>query len=315
MSCPHGCEDGFLIVGDAARPCACLTARRRAKPEYSPKLGVYAPAGVSGKIRRREAARLAGRASGRARRARSPKRRRMGRQAALALKYPIRRVSRASFEQRYRNCCDQIWGIRFHQAGCDTAWELYQADRRLFDACGQDCLTTNAQRSAALSTRRRPRCRRTVQMTRRRLGEMGLETYYHVKRSGPLRIPGQLDCLRLRMLSPAKDCTPPSGTPSIPSGLDDGVFTSTAKSLDCAASRHVPPDGGDPLPAAAPPMSDEEIQRRLAGFHQLKLELGYGGPSLELSPYLRRQRLDRRYATGTSANAAATASTTWRGDR
>lgn len=309
MNCPHGCDEGFIVTGDTAIPCPCLGARRRAAPDYR---GGYAPGGLTEHGRRRRAARRAGLASGRARRARSPKGPRVTRQAALALKYPVRRVSRQRFEERYRECCEKVWKIRFHQAGFLTAWELYQADRRLFDACGQDCLTTNAQRGAALANRGRARCRRSVQLTRRRLADMGLEAWHHVRRSGPRRIPGQLDCLRLRMvyrgIFRSKDCTPPSGAPSIPSGLDDGALTSKTKGLDCAASRQVPPIGGDRPTASA---SSEEI----AAFHQLKLELGWMSTELELSPYLRQQRVDARYCTEMSAKADATAATTWRGER
>ena len=97
FSCEHGCDEGFITTPGEERPCACLRGRRRAKPEFSPKLGVYAPGGVTRKMRRREAARLAGRASGRARRARSPMKRRMGRQAALALNYSHRQLDRQAF--------------------------------------------------------------------------------------------------------------------------------------------------------------------------------------------------------------------------
>ena len=49
FSCEHGCDEGFITTPGEERPCACLRGRRRAKPEFSPKLGVYAPGGVTRK--------------------------------------------------------------------------------------------------------------------------------------------------------------------------------------------------------------------------------------------------------------------------
>ena len=320
FSCEHGCDEGFITTPGEERPCACLRGRRRAKPEFSPKLGVYAPGGVTTQMRRREAARLAGRASGRARRARSPMKRRMGRQAALALKYRHRQLDRKGFyalyeQHRPRPLEAPLIAVERWEMGRNIAWRYYRSLFRRFRFEGQHFRTTNGQRAAALANEDRPRCRRTVQRLNRLLEEMGVAKISWHKNQG--NTPGHKDCLvvEIRTLcKSAQTCvTPPTGAPSIPSGLDDGALTSKAKSIDSTASRHVPPDGGDQHPPAAPAMSDEEVGRRLADFHQLKLELGMTSPKLELSPYLRKRRMDARYATGTSANAAATASTTWRG--
>ena len=199
--------------------------------------------------------------------------------------------------------------------GRDTAWRHFRSLFRRYRFEGQHYRTTNGQRAAALANENHPRVRRTVQRLNRLLEEMGVAKISWHKDQG--NTPGHKDCLVVEIRTLCKSAltcvTPPTGASASPSGLAADALPAKSKAFDSTASRHVPPDGGDQHPPAAPAMSDEELGRRLADFHQLKLELGMTSPKLELSPYLRKRRMDARYATGTSANADATASTTCRG--
>lgn len=221
---------------------------------------------------RRARARKAGIASGAARRKRSTckaaPRPRSGQQA-LALRYKIRQVGVEEFEQRYRAMCE-AQGIPFDRRGMNTTLELYRVQLTAYRAQGQDYETTNAQAARALELRDRPRCRRTIQRIRKRLEAMGLIAYEHVRRSGHLRIPGQMDTLRVRCLCPARaNVTPPTGARAASAlrALDAAALASTAQTALIP-----PPTAADGVGPLRGPGTEEEQDRSRLRWLQLKLE-------------------------------------------
>lgn len=235
--------------------------------------GDYAPGGLTTRGKWRAAGRRGGLASGIKRRQLAKGRRvphARDRQAALALAYTVRQVSRREFERLYAAMCASQ-GLPNDRRGLNTAYELYSVEIRAYRAQGQDFETTNRQRELALSSRGRPRCRRTVQLTRKRLEAMGLIRYHHIRRGGWRA--GQKDTLRVQLLVLERsrrgaNCTPPSGAPTPLRGV---VGALPSKALIA------PPAGGRLGRAAPPPSSEEGELGRAIRFQQMKLDAGWGG--------------------------------------
>lgn len=261
-SCPEGCDEGWHwnVPENSARPCSCLKRRRRANPEFQ---GDYRPGGLTGRASRRAIARRAGIASGVKRRqlsrGRRPQRRDRG--EALALSYRIRQATSGEFERLYQRMCERE-SLPFDRRGLNTAYALYRLDVASYRAQGQDHETTNRQRGIALSSHGRPRCRRTIQLTRKRLEAMGLVRYHHVRRSGAQRTPGQLDSLRVQLMPLPRlrrlaNCTPPTGTTTPPPGrvvvCPEDLPAEPENSLIAPA-----PPADDQLPPAAAVTQDEQ---------------------------------------------------------
>lgn len=257
--------------------------------------GDYSPGGLGPKtlarIRReraRERARRAGIASGVARRRRGgrPRQRNRSRGEALALAYRHRQLTRARF--------DALYEARFPrpehppaaaawQKGRDTLWTHYLSVWRLYRACGQHARTTNGQRGAALSSRGRPRCRRTIQRLNRRCAELGLALFVHRRDQGAT--PGRRDCLVVEIRTPhAQHVTPPAGAGAVPSRDEAPALPAPSTppaSAGCAG--RVPPDGGGQRQAATPPVTWKEQLEAEIRFQQLKLDAGWPQPQIRLT--------------------------------
>lgn len=182
------------------------------------------------------------------------------RQLALALRYKVRQVGAAEFEERYRAMCERE-EIPFDPRGLNSTHALYLVELTSYRAQGQDHETTNAQRAQALDKRGRPRCARTVQRLRKRLVAMGLVSYRHVRRSGAARVPGQMDSLRVRCLCPAgANVTPPTGARAAnPTGVA-AALACTSKAT--ATALLPPPAAADDVGAAARPETPESEKPR-----------------------------------------------------
>lgn len=280
------------------------------------------PGGTTTAFKRREAARRAGIASGVARRQRStcrrePRPRNM--QEALALRYRIRQVGPEEFERLYRAMCDRE-KIPFDARGLHTCLELYRQQMTAYRAQGQDWETTNSQMALGLVKRGRGRSRRTVQRHRKRLVAMGLLGYSHVKRSGALRLPGQMDTLRVRCLCPRANVTPPSGARASISPTGKCSARSGLNDTNDLQTLIAPPPAADEIrPFGADGSEDEqdgpevanryatEAARRLAFLTLAELH----APNL-LSSHDRRELRQLRAATS-GHGTARTASNDLRG--
>ena len=175
----------------------------------------YCPGGATTRSRRREAARYNGRRGGKAlgrKRRQLAQQRRRTRDGGLRIPFaykPVPRISHEKFEQKFRNAAE-LAGRRFNQAGCDTTWAMYVVLRRWYDVHGNGFEITTGNLEAALQASGRPRSRRTVEYVKVRLVELGLIRRAHVKRSGPRRVPGQMDTCRIWLRRGClKNCTPP----------------------------------------------------------------------------------------------------------
>lgn len=245
----------------------------------------YGPGGLATKCKWRAAARRGGRASG-------VKRRQLarGRQTphartraqALSLLHPIRQVTFADFERRYAAFCAQS-GIPFDRRGLNTTYELYRVEMAAYRAQGQLFETTNGQRQGALSSRGRPRCRRTVQYTRKRLVAMGLVSYEHMRRGSVTAgrwVPGpRKDTLRVELLAPGRsrreaNCTPPTGAGSRASSVLPAVPANDRNDL------LPPPIGGRDDQPASPAATERERLEEAIRFQQLKLSIWGSAPQL-----------------------------------
>lgn len=254
--------------------------------------GSYSPGGLSGKAKRREAARRAGIASGRRRRQlarghRIPRHQSRGR--ALALSYGHRQVTRAEFERRYRQTRPNG-----RANGLETAWQHYSAVFRCYRGCGQHYRTTNAQRAAALGARGRERCRRQVQRLNDLLEAMGLAVVSPYRNQGAA--PGHKDYLVVEIR------TPPSlnVTPPTPTGQGERTIpTGYVRSLPATNRNDLipPPPAADDVGPASPAVTEEEqaVCAQLE-FCELKLRMGFGDPEraqavrADLQGQLRRMR-------------------------
>lgn len=217
-----------------------------------------------GRAQRSHQARVAGKASARARRARSvyPNRRKAphsrSRQRALALAYPVRQLTRTQFDRLYEQTFDYV-----NDRGRATTYELYRAHLAAYRARSQNFRTTNAQQARALGNRGRPRCSRTVQRQRARLVEMGLVQYTRVRRQAAL--PQDRDvCLSVCLLIPGVArtyVTPPSGAGTAP--LRVAVLPASQSSAPPYGGRDRPPDelagdGGNDQESASRPETPEQ---------------------------------------------------------
>lgn len=263
--CSLGCDDGLIVDGDTAYGCSCRAPRARAAKQRRLT------------ERKRRQCRKAGRASGRVRRQLARGRRTID-GVELELKWDVRQVTRDEFTRLYEAMCARE-GVPCDPRGENTAYTLYAVEMAAYRAQGQDFETTNGQRSAALSSRGRPRARRTVQRTRARLAAMGLVRYHHLRRSGPARVPGQLDTLRVHLLPRRRgwcvaNDTPPSGAERYaPSGLARSAC-SRGSDVDHGPPDEVaPPSAADDAGAAAPPATEEEELERQLSFEALWRDL------------------------------------------
>lgn len=242
--CPHGCEDGFLIdvESNTANTCSCRAPRARARRAAALT------------DRKRAQCRRAGRASGRRRRQLARARRGNARPGQLTaeLSYEHRHPSRREFDVRY----EQLWpvpetpqGAAQWLRGRETAWAHLVSSYRLVCARGQYCATTKPRRAAALSSRGRPRCPRTVRRLNQKLEAMGYVAFLH--RRAPLGKKDYLVCdWRLHRRLRPLDVTHPSGT---------GNYGPSAHVVPrCTPpSEAVPPDGGDQRQAPSAPVTEE----------------------------------------------------------
>lgn len=248
LTCPHGCEDGWVYVQDCCRACECQREAARARRVEGQRQLTK---------RKRRQCRKAGVASGRRRRALARGRRTLqGRE--LPLTWSVRQVTRSEFERLYRRMCARE-RLPVDTRGLNTAYELYRIEIAAYHAQGQDFETTNGQRQAALLGRGRPRCRRTVQLTRKRLVAMRLIAYCHIRRGGWRE--GQRDTLRVHVLFRARaNCTPPTGTEQAPlrgpicsvwkAGVPPPTAADEVGSPSQAQTHHA--DGDTPAPARSP---------------------------------------------------------------
>ena len=191
--------------------------------------------------RRRIRAQKAGRASGEKRRATARGRRGpwcRDRAQALALAYPVRQAPEAKVRELFQERVCDVEGILFSERGFQTVLAEYRAEWAAHRVKGQDFQTTNRQRAAALRSRGRPRCERTVRRTRRRLEQMGLMAYQHVKRLGAR--PGFRDSLRVRVLSFVR----------LPLAARTGKPSASCSVL--ASTQIAPPGGGRERPPDKP---------------------------------------------------------------
>ena len=228
---------------------AATAARRRARVDLARK------AGKASGVRRHRLAR------GR----RVPHARDRGQ--ALALAYPIRQATQAEVHTAYELLCATL-DIRVSERGFRTFYGEYVCEMTAYRAKGQDFQTTNAQRAAALASRGRPRCTRTIRRTRRRLEMAGLIAYAHVRRLGARN--GYRDTLRVRVLS-LKFCPPafaagtgqPSAACSVPALRQFSPGCAGQRSRSASPTGSAPPYGGRNHPPDRPAGngSDEGVTR------------------------------------------------------
>jgi len=216
---------------------------------------------AQGNAARRQRARKAGLASGRARRRLCAARRERQREGKeLPLEYPVAPVDREEFERRAMAWYEQH-GIRPNAGGIETRWQLYIGLVRVLKVKSQSFCTTNGQRSRALEKAGRPRCTRTVQRQHIVLREMGLLTVFHDRRGGAGRRPGSKKD-RLRVQFAAINVAPPSAAQA----------RSASRSLACALPQKrgdlqgrtasaAPPDGGRCDSPAQPGCNDGYRER------------------------------------------------------
>lgn len=224
--------------------------------------------------------RAGGKASGRKRRqlakGKRPPRTR-DREQALNLAYRRRQFARWQFNILYRRTYPTGY-----TNGCETLWQHYEGNFKLYRVLGQHFRTTNAQRAAYLANKHRPRCRRTVQRLNRRLGEMGLAkvSWYKDQRATP----GHKDCLVVEICSPRiKNVTPPSGA-----GADAHTSLRSCSPHDETSARDggngtndlSPPAAPAETEAATPPVTERDQVEQQLRFLQLKLDAGFGDPSV-----------------------------------
>jgi hypothetical protein len=248
----------------------------------------YSPGGMTPKQRRHWTAvyngRKGGRKSGIKRRQLAQEKRRT-RDGGLGVPKAYPRVPRLSGERlegRYRALC-ALEGRRSHEQGCATFVAVYLLVRRWYDAKGQGFECTNKNLSEALERRGLPHSRRTIQYTRRRLERAGLIKCAHVRRSGSLCIPGQMDTVRVHLLRRgfSKDCTPPlRGTTK--EGLRPSLLRGGApegKKTNGETNMIPPATPAETETAAATPPATEE-QRQLEAqiaFIEAQIAGGWGG--------------------------------------
>ena len=261
--------------------------------------GDYAPGGLTTRGKRRALARRNGRQGGLVsgvKRRQLARGRRLSRDGGLGVPKvypPVPWLSREETERRFR-ALGVREGRRFHRGGYETVDAVYRVLKRWHCAKGQGFEITNEDISRALAKVGRRRERRMVQYVRARLVGMGIVRCDPVRRSGALKIAGQMDTVRIHLLrgrrGVSKDCTPllrSTGNP--PEGREVPSGTSTSPTLIPPASRAVPPDGGDQRQAPSAPATEEgepEAQLSFETAHRQLFEaacrarasLGLGSP-------------------------------------
>lgn len=285
MSCPYGCEDGWVYDGaGGARACDC----QRHKPTFR---GDYHPAGRSAGARFRDRQRTRARRSVIKRRqlakGKPPRRRERTLEIALGHAYPkMWQLDAAEFEAHYQATCDRE-GWTFDRRGLNTAWELYTVLWRRYRVEGQDFELTNAQLSIALDRRGRPRARRTVQLTRKRLQTMGVFHFEHVKRGTWRRDTGwrpgaRKDTVRATVLHVRRlaNCTPPTGAGASTLRVSASCSPGHKKVAEMTVTDSSPPPsaadwGAAPLGGEQQITERERLERQI-DFQQLKLAQGWG---------------------------------------
>lgn len=219
----------------------------------------YHPAGTTTAYKRRVAARKAGYASGRARRARStcrrPPRPRSG-QHALALAYKQPGISRQAFDVAYElehpfpDTAPDVAGWQWLR-GRETAWKIVQALERWWRSQGQHFAFTNAQLLATAGRLGLALSIRQLQRVRGLLAAFGYGVAAHVRRGGAAA--GNRDYLRFerrwtgRRRPVCMSVMPPTGAGALPlQGSCAPAFQATTKTL------------------IAPPAAADDMDRRFA---------------------------------------------------
>lgn len=249
--------------------------------------GGYSPGGRTKRARARDNGRRGGYASGVQRRqlakGKRPAPRVRARDEALCLAYEHRQLTRERFDRLYerhfprpdRGTAEVGW-----EKGRDTLWEHYRGLFTLYRACGQHTRTTNGQRGAALASRDRPRCRRTIQRLNRRLAELGLAVLSHFK--DQRNRPGRKDCLVVEIRTPSiLHVTPPlRGRENRPKGTE-------VLSLPAPQTASAPPPSVAESEGPAPPAQDdnyEEGESWEAAFARFRTRTAESRPSWDQPP-------------------------------
>lgn len=235
---------------------------------WSARYRDYSPAGgVSPATRRREQCRRAARASA-IRRKQLARGRRIpwARDGDLPLQWkPIRQLTRSEFDAAYGAMCARE-GLKDDTRGRNTAYALYRAEIAAYRVRRRpEGQTTNGQRQVSLSSQGRPRCRRTVQLTRKRLQAMGVVRYEHIRRRGA---ESPRDTLRVELLGVSvgnrrsrrrANCTPP---PEAGAAALQADAAPARKEVIAPASPAengpAPPGLGPPSGGGAPPAPSDE---------------------------------------------------------
>ena len=316
MSGCGSCENGWVYTQSvpAGYPCSCQGQPRPERPAF--RDGYSPGGGISKKARARLAGRRGGLASGVTRRQlargrRVPHSRTRGQ--ALALAYRQRQLRRSEVFRLYerhfprpeRPTAASAW-----ERGRQTLYEHYVLTFRLYRAAGQHARTTNGQRGAALSSRGRPRCRRTIQRLNRKLETLGLAVVSHYRDQRDR--PGHKDCLVVEVRFPDLACHPaPTGQHQPGLRPEVGAADPKTNRRDDAltasvppASPAMPPDGGDQQRPAAPAASEDGWEAAYARFVSATRRPPAPAPRSTSEQELEQLRLRVDWLTQVRANPA-----------
>jgi hypothetical protein len=125
--------------------------------------------------------------------------------------YGAPQLSRWRFERLYARRCARLGPAHrrerrsavVYRHGLEARHRLYVSIRRAMYADGRPIIrTTNGQRALALAKVGHGRSVRTVQYQLRDLERMGLIIVRHIVKSGPARVPGELDLIAIIAVVP-----------------------------------------------------------------------------------------------------------------
>lgn len=273
---------------------------------YRGRYADYSPGGLTATAKRKRWARINGRkggiASGRRRRqlapgCRAPRHR--TRDAALALVFPHRQPTRREFAAAYETAFprpERPSAALQWARGRETCWVELVCLWRLYRAAGQSARTTNGQRGLALASQGRPRCRRAIQYTHRRLEALGYVKvhWYRNQRDKPGHKDHLVVEIRTRTISL---CTPPlrgSRNPpfrrEVPTACpkeSQEISLCTPQRRNCDLSPPATPADDDQLQCT----EREKLEAQLS-FLELKQQMGWTSPQLQAD--LRRVRMELR---------------------
>jgi hypothetical protein len=284
MSCPHGCRDGWIHVGDAVRACKCQRGRNRNE---------YPAGGLTTKAKRRRAYHdycvKGGIASGVKRRQTStakPRKRYRDRQEALALLFPHKQPTRLEYNARYElfypppsygpalvawcRCRDLIW---LHLV---ARWRRYRYE--LAHGRGQHYTTTKPKCRAALPVELDDR---TIYNYNKRLERLGY--FWFKPERNRIRLAD--GSIKYRDYLVVEIRTPSSSLSDCRSEQEQSLVPRSAPAP--FRSEKPPRAENDPDPPAAPaeiepadkpperPVTEREQIERDIAFQQLKLDSGW----------------------------------------